>query len=106
MIRRLEQGITYRLHFRNRGFIFLIKIGIPHRGVAKADTLAYQHMKAWLIQLRALEEFIKLTEEINEQDHYNNITRQLIGLVNDKPLQDHAKFNFAFSTFAKVFQSV
>ena len=50
--------------------------------------------KDWLIQLRAREEFLNLTKEINKHDYYN-ITKQLTGLVKDERLQDHVKFNFA-----------
>lgn len=51
----------------------------------------------WRMQLRARDEFIKLTDEIKQKEYLDitNITRRIKSLVNDKRLEDHVKFNFA-----------
>lgn len=64
---------------------------------ALIEVIKKSPARDWRMQLRARDEVINLTEKlknINKRDYYD-ITRQLISLVKDMRLEDHAKLNFS-----------
>jgi len=61
---------------------------------ALIDVIENSPERDWRMQLRARDEFVKLTEKINRQEKYDIIS-QLRVLVKDKRVKDHVKFNFA-----------
>ena len=92
----LEAALTIQ-ELKRKGDLVLDEEELDNLLSGLIEVIKKSPKRDWRMQLRARDEFIRLTEEMNKEDYFDitSVTRQIKSLVNDKRLEDHVKFNFA-----------